>query len=132
MMQIKPIRTEAEYEAALQEIESLFDVPPNTPAEDRLELLTILVEVYEAKHYPIPPPDPIDAILHVMDAYQLVPRDLEPYLGSLERISEVLSRQKPLTLMMIRKLHEGLGIPAEILIRPFERLRAPQPSQVMA
>lgn len=124
MMEIKPIRTEAEYEAALQEIESLFDVPANTPAEDRLELLTILVEVYEAKHYPIPPPDPIDAILHVMDAYQLLPRDLEPYIGSWEKISGVLSRQKPLTLKMIRKLHEGLGIPAEILIRP--------PSQVMA
>ena len=124
MMEIKPIRTEAEYEAALQEIEGLFDVPANTPDEDRLELLTILVEVYEAKHYPIPPPDPIDAILHVMDAYQLLPRDLEPYLGSWEKISGVLSRQKPLTLKMIRKLHEGLGIPAEILIR--------QPSQVMA
>ena len=89
-MEIKPIRTEADAsrEAALQEIENLFDVPPNTPAEDRLELLTILVEVYEAKHYPIPPPDPIDAILHVMDAYQLVPRDLEPYLDGLPCLRE--------------------------------------------
>jgi len=115
---IKPIRTEAEYQAALQEIDRLFDVAPDTPEEDRLELLTILVEVYEAEHHPILPPDPIEAILHVMDAYQLDAQDLEPYLGSQKQISEILSRKKPLTLPMIRKLHDGLGIPAEILIQP--------------
>lgn len=117
-MDIKPIRTEAEYQATLQEIDHLFDVAANTPEEDRLEVLTILVEVYEAEHYPILPPDPVDAILHVMDAYQMEPRDLEPYIGSQERVLDVLSRKTPLTLPMIRKLHKGLGIPAEILIQP--------------
>ncbi len=115
---IKPIRTEVEYQTALQEIDRLFDVAPNTPEEDRLELLTILVETYEAEHYPILPPDPIDAILHVMDAYQLSEQDLEPYIGNQEQISEILSRKKTLTLPMIRKLHNKLGIPAEILIQP--------------
>ena len=75
---IKPIRTETEYQTALQEIDRLFDALPNTPEEDRLEVLTILVEAYEAEHYPILPPDPVDAILHVMDAYQLGEQDLEP------------------------------------------------------
>lgn len=115
---IKPIKTETEYQAALQEIDQLFDVAPNTPEEDRLELLTILVETYEAEHYPILPPDPIDAILHVMDAYQLSEQDLEEYIGSQKQVSEILSRKKPLTLAMIRKLHDKLGIPAEILIQP--------------
>jgi HTH-type transcriptional regulator/antitoxin HigA len=117
-MDIKPIRTEAEYQAALQEIDLLFDTAPNSPEEDRLEVLSLLVEAYEAEHYPIYPPDPIEAILHIMDAYQLEPTDLELFIGSPEQVTKVLSRQEPLTLAMIRKLHEGLGIPAEILIRP--------------
>ena len=117
-MEIKPIRTEADYQAALQEIDRFFDVPPDTPEEDLLEVLTILVEAYEADRYPILPPDPIEAILHLMDAYQLEPGDLEPYLGSQEQVARVLSRKTPLTLSMIRKLHKGLGIPAEILIQP--------------
>ena len=75
-------------------------------------------EAYEAEHYPIYPLDSIEAILHVMDAYQLEPRELEPLIGSQEQVTKVLNRQEPLTLSMIRKLHEGLGIPAEILIRP--------------
>jgi HTH-type transcriptional regulator / antitoxin HigA len=117
-MDIKPIRTEADYQATLQEIDRLFDVAPNTPEEDRLEVLTILVETYEAEHYPIYPPDPIEAILHVMDAYQLESRDLEPFIGSQEQVANVLSRREPLTLPMIRNLHDGLDIPAEILIQP--------------
>ena len=115
---VKPIRTETEYQATLQEIDRFFDVAPDTPEEDRLELLTILVEAYETEHYPILPPDPIEAILHVMDAYQLDEQDLVAYLGSPKQISEILSRRKPLTLPMIRRLHDGLGIPAEILIQP--------------
>lgn len=121
---IKPIRTEAEYQAALEEINHLFDVAAGTPEEDHLELLTILVEAYESTHYPVPPPDPIDAILHVMDAQQLTSRDLEPYLGSPAQVTAILNRQKPLTLPMIRKLHQGLGIPAEILIQPATKLAA--------
>lgn len=117
-MSIKPIRTEAEYQAALQEIDRLFDAVPNSPEEDRLELLTILVEAYEAEYYPIYPPDPIEAILHVMDAYQLEPSDLEPFIGSSEQVAHILNRQESLTLPMIRNLHDKLGIPAEILIRP--------------
>jgi HTH-type transcriptional regulator/antitoxin HigA len=114
----KPIRTEVEYQTALREIDLLFDAAPNTPEEDHLELLAILVEAYEAEHYPILPPDPIDAILHVMDAYQLDEQDLVTFIGSQKQVSEILNRRKPLTLPMIRKLHEGLGIPAEILIYP--------------
>ena|SRR5688572_10908132 len=116
-MKIKPIKTEADYQAALQEIDRLFDTASNTPEEELLEVLTILVEAYEAEHYPILPPDPIEAILHIMDAYQLEPGDLEPYIGSKEQVLEVLSRKRPLTLPMIRELHKGLGIPAEILIQ---------------
>jgi HTH-type transcriptional regulator / antitoxin HigA len=117
-MNAKPIRTEAEYQAALQEIDLLFDAAPSTPEEDRLELLTILVEAYEAEHYPIYPPDPVEAILHVLDAYQLEPHDLEPFIGSPEQVANILNRQESLTLPMIRRLYEGLDIPAEILIQP--------------
>jgi HTH-type transcriptional regulator/antitoxin HigA len=117
-MEIKPIRTEADYRIALQEIDNLFDVAPNTPEEDLLEVLTILVEAYEADHYPILPSDPIEAILHVMDTYQLDNSDLEPYIGSSEQVADVLSRKIPLTLPMVRELHKGLNIPAEILIQP--------------
>lgn len=117
-MDAKPIRTEAEYQAALQEIDQLFEAAPNTPEEDRLELLTILVEAYEAEHYPIYPPDPVEAILHIMEAYELEPSDLEPFIGSEEQVANILNRQEPLTLPMIRNLYDKLGIPAEILIRP--------------
>lgn len=116
-MKIKPIKTEADYQVALQEIDRLFDAACDTPEEELLEVLTILVEAYEAEHYPILPPDPIEAILHVMDAYQLEPGDLEPYIGNQEQVLEVLNRKRPLTLPMIRKLHNELGIPAEILIQ---------------
>jgi HTH-type transcriptional regulator/antitoxin HigA len=114
---LKPIRTETDYEAALQEIDRLFEAAPQTPEADRLEILAILVEDYEAEHYPMLPPDPVDAILHVMDAYQLDATDLEPYLGSQKQVSAILSRKKSLTLPMIRKLHAALGIPAEVLIQ---------------
>lgn len=121
---IKPIKTKSDYEAVLAEIDRLFDVAPNMPEEDYLEVLSILVEVYESEHYPVPPPDPIDAILHVMDAYQMVEKDLEPYIGNQTQISRVLSRKQPLTLPMIRKLHKGLAIPAEIFIQPTRKLVA--------
>lgn len=116
-MDVKPIRTEAEHEAALAEIEKLWDAPPGSPECDRLEVLATLVEAYEEKHHPIDPPDPIDAILFRMDQLGLSRRDLEPYIGTRARVAEILNHTRSLTLPMIRRLHEGLGIPAHVLIR---------------
>jgi HTH-type transcriptional regulator/antitoxin HigA len=120
MMDIKPIKTQADYEAALQEIEALFEAKPGTAAGDRLEILSTLVEAYEKQHYPIPTPDPIEAIRYYMESRGLTRRDLEPYVGSRARVSEVLNKKRPLSLTMIRNLHQGLGIPAEVLIQPYE------------
>ena len=120
MKTIRPIRNEEDYETALEEIEKLWDANPDTPEADRLDVLVMLVEAYEEAHYPIPPPDPIELILHVMDARNLTRRDLEPYLGTRARVSEILNRRRPLSLEMIRKLQTGLGIPAEILVQPYE------------
>lgn len=119
-MDIKPIKTEADYEAALQEIEELFEAKPGTAAGDRLEILSTLVEAYEEQHYPIPTPDPIEAIRYYMESRGLSRRDLEPYVGSRARVSEVMNKKRPLSLTMIRNLHQGLGIPAEVLIQPYE------------
>ncbi len=119
-MEIKPIKTETDYQATLQEIDHLFDAAPDTPEGDRLEVLATLVEAYEDKHYDIPLPDPIEAILYHAESRGLSRRDLEPYIGSRARVSEVLNRKRPLSMAMIRKLHTGLGIPAEILIQPYE------------
>lgn len=118
-MDIKPIKTEADYEAALHEVEHLFDSLPNTPEGDRLEVLTTLIQAYEEKHYKVPSPDPIETILYHMESRSLSRSDLEPYIGSRARVSEVLNRKRPLTIYMIRKLHAGLGIPAEILIQSY-------------
>lgn len=116
-MEIKPIRTEADYEAALAEVERLWGAEPGTPDGDRFEVLFTLVEAFEEKQYPILPPDPVEAIKYYMDSRGLDRRDLEQYIGPSGRVSEVLSRKRPLTLAMIRKLNAGLGIPAEILIQ---------------
>jgi HTH-type transcriptional regulator / antitoxin HigA len=124
-MELHPIRTEADYQAALKEVELLFDALPNTPEYDRLDLLSTLVEAYEKVHYPIEAPDPIEAILYYMDTRGLSRQDLEPCLGSRARVSEILSRKRLLTLEMIRKLNQKLGIPAEILIRPYASIQAP-------
>ncbi|PYQ69619.1 MAG: transcriptional regulator [Acidobacteria bacterium] len=118
-MQIKPIRTKADHRAALKEIDRLMDAKAGTPAGDRLDILTTLVERYESQHEPIEPPDPIDALLYHMESRDLKRRDLEPYLGSRARVAEVLNRRRPLTIDMIRKLHSGLGISADVLIRPY-------------
>ena len=116
-MDIKPIRTEADYEAALKEVERLWGAEPGTPDGDRFEVLFTLVESYEDQHYPILPPDPIEAIKYYMDSRGLDRHDLERYIGPNGRVSEVLSRMRPLTLVMIRKLNARLGIPAEVLIQ---------------
>jgi HTH-type transcriptional regulator / antitoxin HigA len=116
-MEIKPIRTEADYEAALKEVERLWGAKPGTPDGDRFEVLFTLVEAYEDQHYPILPADPVEAIKYHMESRGLDRRDLEQYIGPSGRVSEVLNRKRPLTLGMIRKLHNGLGIPAEVLIQ---------------
>lgn len=119
-MQLKPIKTEEDYEEALAKIDELWEAEPDTPDGDLLDLLTMLVEAYEEKQHPILPPDPVEAILHLMESQGLERRDLIPYLGSRARVSEVINRKRPLSLNMIRKLQAGLGISAEILVHPYE------------
>lgn len=119
-MEIRPIKTEADYTAALAEIEHLFDASPGTPEGDRLEVLTALVEGYEDHHYSIPDPDPIEALNYYMESRDLSRKDLEPFIGSRARVSEVLTKKRPLTLPMIRRLHSSLGISADVLITPYQ------------
>lgn len=114
---IRPIKTDVDYEAALDEVAMLMDAGLGTPEGDRLDVLTTLIEAYEARHWSIDPPDPIDAIKSRMAQRGLRPRDLEPLLGGRGRVSEVLNRKRPLTLAMIRRLSRELGIAAEVLVR---------------
>ncbi len=116
-MQIRPINNEARYRAALTEIESLMAAKKGSPAGERLDVLATLVEAYEAKHFPLGLPDPIEAIKFRMEQQGLGPKDLEPMIGRSNRVYEVLNRTRPLTLKMIWRLHVGLGIPAESLIK---------------
>ncbi|HEX3033930.1 MAG TPA: transcriptional regulator [Thermodesulfobacteriota bacterium] len=118
-MNIRPIKNETDYQAALKEIERLFDATPGTPEGDYLEVWTTLVEAYEEKKYDIPLPDPIEAIMYHMESRGLSPRDLEQYIGSGSVVAEVLSRKRALSIEMIRRLHAGLGISADILIQPY-------------
>ncbi|MDJ0737285.1 MAG: transcriptional regulator [Nostocaceae cyanobacterium] len=123
MLEPRPIRTEADYAKALNEIERLFDAEPNTPECDLLEVLTTLVEAYEQRHYPIEAPDPIEAILYYLESRGLSWQELESAIGSHEEVGKVLNRQQPLTLEMIRLLHQQLGIPAQVLIQPYSLMR---------
>ena len=115
-MEIRPIKTESDYEVTLAEIEKLWESGPDTPESDRLDILVTLVEAYETKHYPIDPPDPVDAIKFRMEQMGLTDKDLEQYMGGRGRVNKILSRKLPLSLDMIRKLHKNLGIPAEVLL----------------
>lgn len=115
-MDIQPIKTEADYEQALTEINVLWGAELDTPEGDRLDILMTLVEAYEAKHHPIDPPDPVDAILFRMEQEGLTRKDLEPILGSRARVSEVLNRKRSLSLEMIRNLHKHFNIPLESLV----------------
>lgn len=117
-MDIKPIKTEADYQAALKEIESLMMAAIDTPEGEKLDVLTTLVEAYEAKHFPMDLPDPVEAIKFEMDRRGLTVKDLEPLIGKSNRVYEILNYKRSLSLKMIWKLHEGLGIPAESLIKP--------------
>jgi HTH-type transcriptional regulator/antitoxin HigA len=117
-MDIQPIRTEADYKLALRHISNLMESDPElgTPDGDRLDILVTLVQAFEARHLPIGAPDPVEAIKFRMEQSGLTVKDLEPIIGRSSRVYEVLNHKRPLTLAMIRRLHRGLGIPAEVLI----------------
>ena len=112
-MDIKPIKTEADNRATLQEIESLMTAEPGTPEGERLDVLATLVEAWERKHFPLDLPDPVEAIKFCDGSARVDREDLEPMVGRANRVYEVLSHKRPLILRMIWKLHKGLGIPAE-------------------
>ena len=118
-MDIKPIRTKTDHKRALKEIELLMMAKAGTPKGDRLDVLATLVEAYEKKHYPIDLPDPVEAIKFRMDRSGLTVKDLEPMIGKPNRVYEILNHSRPLTLAMIRRLHTGLGIPVESLIKEY-------------
>ncbi|MCK5375306.1 MAG: DNA-binding protein [Alphaproteobacteria bacterium] len=119
-MNIKPIKTEVDYEATLERIGTLFDAKPNTPKGDELEILVTLVSSYEDEHYKIDVPDPVEAIKHIMEAQEMHPQDMIKFLGSSSKVSEVMNKKRGLSLSMIRKLTHGLHIPADILVAEYE------------
>jgi HTH-type transcriptional regulator/antitoxin HigA len=123
-MEIRPIKTKADYRASLREIETLMAAERDTPEGERLDVLVTLVEAYERRHYRLDLPDPVEAIKFRMEQKGMTPKDLVPMIGRINRVYEVLSRRRPLTLAMIQRLHSDLGIPAESLIKQPERRRA--------
>ena len=123
-MDIAPIKTKRDHARALKDIENLMAAKRNGPEGDRLDVLVTLVEAWEAKHYPLDLPDPVVAIRYHMEQSGLAAKDLVPYIGSRNRVYEVLNRKRPLTLKMIWRLHNGLGIPAESLIKADEHAAA--------
>src|SRR5208282_5723052 len=122
--EVRPIRTKRDYEAALKEIERLWGAKAGTSEGDRLDVLATLVDAYEAEHYPMDPPDPVEAIKFRMEQQNLSRRDLEPLIGTRTRVAEVLNRKRSLSIGMIRRLHDQLGISAEVLIRPSQKEKA--------
>ena len=120
MMDIRPIRDETDYDAALAEIDRLMDARAGTPDGDRLDVLTTLVEAYEARHHPIEAPDAIATLEYFMEQRGITRADLVPLLGSPSRVADILARKRPLTLEMAWRLHRDLGLPAEAVIRPYE------------
>jgi HTH-type transcriptional regulator / antitoxin HigA len=121
---VKPIRSKRDHEAALKEVDRLWGAKLGTREGDRLDVLVTLIEVYEEKHYPIDPPDPVEAIKFRMEQQGLTRRDLEDIIGTRTRVAEVLNRKRGLSIGMIRRLNERLGIPAEVLIRPSRKTAA--------
>ncbi|EIW88634.1 helix-turn-helix domain-containing protein [Alishewanella agri BL06] len=117
-MDIKPIKNEADYRAALQEVEQLMLAQPDTAEGEKLDVMVTLIEAYEAKHFPMDLPDPVEAIKFEMERQGLTVKDLEPMIGKSNRVYEILNYKRSLTLKMIWRLHQGLGIPAESLIKP--------------
>lgn len=116
--ELKPIRSKADYEHSLAEVERLWGAKSGTPEGDRLDVLATLIDAYETEHYPMDPPDPIEAIKFRMEQQGLTRKDLEPLIGTRTRVAEVLNRKRGLSINMIRRLHAKLGISAEVLIRP--------------
>lgn len=116
--ELKPIRSNANYKAALAEAERLWGAKSGTPNGDRFDVLATLIDAYEARHFPMDPPDPIEAIQFRMEQQGLTRKDLEPLIGTRARVAEVMNRKRSLSIDMIRRLHEQLGISAEVLIRP--------------
>jgi HTH-type transcriptional regulator/antitoxin HigA len=121
---VRPIRSKADYERALAEVEKLWGGKAGTPKGDRLDVLATLIDAYEAQHFPMDPPDPVEAIKFRMEQQGLNRKDLEEIIGSRTRIAEVLNRKRGLSIAMIRRLHDRLGISAEILIQPSRRSAA--------
>jgi HTH-type transcriptional regulator / antitoxin HigA len=117
MSELKPIRTEADYKMAMAELKCLWGAEDGTPESDRLDVLATLIDVYESEHFPMDPPDPIEAIKFRMAQQGISRKDLEPMIGTRARVAEVMNRKRSLSIDMIRRLHEGLGISADILIR---------------
>ena len=122
-MELKPIHTKKDYQAALAEIERLWDAPAKSPDADKLDILTLLVQHYESIHYPIADPDPIEFLNHVMESRGLTRKDMEPYIGARGRVADILNRTRPLTLEMIRRLAVNLKLPAEVLVKPYQLRR---------
>ena len=121
---LKPIRSKADYEHALAEAERLWGAKAGTPEGDRLDILATLIDAYEVRHFPMDPPDPIEAIKFRMEQQGLSRKDLQPLIGTRTRVAEVLNRKRSLSIGMIRRLHEGLGISADVLIQPTLKRRA--------
>jgi len=124
MINIEPIKTKADNRAALKDVEALMGAKANTADGERLDVLVTLIEAYDGKHFPLELPDPVEAIKFKMDQKGLTPKDLEPMIGRLNLVYEMLNQKRPLTLKMIWELHRGLDIPAESLIRQPEELSA--------
>ena len=122
--ELKPIRTKADYNRALADVERLWGAKGGTPEGDRLDVLATLIDAYETEHYPMDPPDPVEAIKFRMEQQGLTRKDLEPLIGTRTRVSEVLNRKRSLSIGMIRRLHDRLGISAEVLIRPSQNTKA--------
>jgi HTH-type transcriptional regulator/antitoxin HigA len=116
--EVRPIRSETDYEAALAQVERLWGAKSGTAAGDRLDVLATLIDAYETEHFPMDPPDPVEAIKFRMEQQGLTRRDLENIIGTRTRIAEVLNRKRGLSIGMIRRLNEQLGISADVLIRP--------------
>lgn len=119
--ELTPIRSEADYQKALDEVERLWGAKSGTSEGDRLDVLATLIDAYESQRYPMDPPDPIEAIRFRMEQQNLTRKDLEPMIGTRTRVAEVLNRKRGLSINMIRRLHERLGISADVLIRPSRR-----------
>ena len=122
--ELKPIRTKADYKKALAEVERLWGTKSGTPEGDRLDVLATLIDAYETEYYPMDPPDPVEAIRFRMEQQGLSRKDLEPLIGTRTRVAEVLNRKRSLSIGMIRRLHDRLGISAEVLIRPSRKDKA--------